>query len=313
MIKQSDLKHGRAPNWSARMGVPSILTCAVTAAVAGVATAAVVVALAGCSLGAGAAGGSGPAASFAAVEAVAKTCPTVTVAGSAKPVAATPQVYVAADASGSFSAKASVAHSLAALHDITTWVDTCAGRLHISVFATSATDTATVLDQHFVATGATRTAQLRASMKTAAAAIQRIDAAYPAAVKQLADKGSDVVAQFTEAADYFAVVRATNPAGAAANQVDYLWILSDGMNNEGGLVLGSKLTVAQAVALAGRASLPNLAGVHVTIAGVGRLSDAKTVIPTSWTASLTAFYKRICQRAGVASCVVVSQYQPVAG
>jgi hypothetical protein len=65
----------------------------------------------------------------------------------------------------------------------------------------------------------------------------------------------------------------------------------------------AELTVATASRFVDAAGpLPDLSGIELVVAGVGRVSGAKP--PTSYVNGLIAFYSEACRRSGAASCQV---------
>jgi hypothetical protein len=82
-----------------------------------------------------------------------------------------------------------------------------------------------------------------------------------------------------------------------------LVLVTDGVQSQQPNLATAELSAATASRFVDAAgALPDLSGVDLVVAGVGRVSGPKP--PTSYVDGLVAFYTQVCQRARAASCDV---------
>jgi len=82
-------------------------------------------------------------------------------------------------------------------------------------------------------------------------------------------------------------------------------VLTDGFTNVG-VDPAAAGSIAAASALADQVAVPDLSGVDLTVAGIGRTNIA---VPSSVIEQVTAFWKRVCERSNADSCTVVTKWQ----
>lgn len=83
-----------------------------------------------------------------------------------------------------------------------------------------------------------------------------------------------------------------------------LVVVTDGVQSHDPNLATAELTAASASRFVDAAGpVPDLSGIELLVAGVGRVSGAKP--PTSYVNGLVAFYDEACRRSGAASCQVV--------
>jgi hypothetical protein len=176
----------------------------------------------------------------------------------------------------------------------------CGGRLTISVFSTSSGSTATVYDGDFALPGATDNARLRHVPDAVEAAMAKVRNNLAPAIASLPTGGTDINGIYRLAGE--------QQAQLGDNYQLLFILLTDGMNNLGGVVLdGNALSTEQASALADQVPVPQLPGAQITVAGLGRLADGSA--PSDLVAGLVAYYDRLCVRTGAASCLSVTDWR----
>jgi hypothetical protein len=82
-----------------------------------------------------------------------------------------------------------------------------------------------------------------------------------------------------------------------------LVVVTDGVQSHEPNLATAELSAATANRFVDAAGpLPDLAGVELVVAGLGRVGGPKP--PTSYVNGLVAFYTEVCRRSGAASCQV---------
>lgn len=218
------------------------------------------------------------------VQALAATCPD-------KPVL----TEVRKDASGSQDSAEIDAAALSVVRSEVDLVVACAahwGRGHfvLVLFATNASQTATVVDESVTVEGATEIARLRRVVRNQVAEqlYSRIDQAYPATLAGLVRSGSDVVSQFAVAGEAASQLEQSTGAAWALNLV----VITDGFATnpaalskvatvEAGRALGERLRNDQ--------PLTGLGAWRVSVLGVGRTAAIKQP-PTARIDAVKAFW-----------------------
>jgi hypothetical protein len=165
------------------------------------------------------------------------------------------------------------------------------GRLRVERFRGSASDVDTIVDREVTPEGATDGARDRnrpAVVDEVRRAVQEAVAASPPR------GGSDPLG---------AIARGGRLLNQDRSEHRRLVILSDGVQSHDPNLATAELTVATAPRFVEAAGpLPDLSGIELVVAGVGRVSGAKP--PTTYVNGLIAFYNEACRRSGAASCQV---------
>jgi hypothetical protein len=238
---------------------------------------AVLGALAGC-------GSAGAAGDLAELVRLAETCPDAELAA-----------YVGVDFSDTARAETLTRDRQAAVEGEAERVAVCGGTFKVVAFSSSTAATVTLFDGRLEPEGATQNAQLRRVDRTLEPVKQQILAEWDKAETTLPGDGSDVVGQFTLAAEFFA-----QRPDAAHRAV----FLTDGVQTTGAVVLNTAdFTPAVATDLASKLTLPDLTGADVTVAGLGRVAGEPP--PSEFVDALNRFFTDACNNTH-ATCQVVT-------
>lgn len=173
---------------------------------------------------------------------------------------------------------------------------TCSGDLWVATFGESSGQTVTLLEQSFQVEAPTENAERRKREKLAEDATSTVR-------DKLSEAASRTPASATDVPGLLRLIeeaKAQHPE--AAHEV---FILTDGFTNVDvdPAAVGS---VKAAVALADQVAVPDLSGVKLTFAGIGRTT---TSVPSSVIEQVTAFWQRVCERTGAATCTIATQWQ----
>ena len=165
------------------------------------------------------------------------------------------------------------------------------GRLRVERFRGSASDVDTIVDREMTPDGATdgvRDRNRSAVVDGVRQAVQEAVAASPPR------GGSDPLG---------AIGRGARLLNQERREHRRLVIVTDGVQSHEPNLATAELTAATASRFVDAAGpLPDLSGIELVVAGVGRVSGAKP--PTSYVNGLLAFYNEACRRSGAASCQV---------
>ncbi|MBT9605917.1 hypothetical protein [Microbacterium sp.] len=174
----------------------------------------------------------------------------------------------------------------------------CGGHLTVTGYSSSSGATVTIYDGRLALPGATDNARLRRVPEAVETIMSEISSSYEQALASLPAGGSDISGMWRLAAEQQAQL-------GAGYQLRYV-NLTDGLDNIG-VALTPGLTPEQAIELADQVNVPDLTGAEVTIAGLGRV--AGDPVSSSVAESLVAFYDRLCERTGAASCLAVTDWR----
>ena len=189
------------------------------------------------------------------------------------------------------------AQRLDQIRELATETAVCGGHLEVVGFSSSEAAYQTLFDGQLEPVGATLNARLLQVTPMVDAAMATITSALPAATRALPSQGSDIMSQFTAAAQYAQQVGRGYQLRAV--------ILTDGVATTGEVITNvSDFTMAAAASLGRSVPMPALTGAHILFAGVGRVATG-TPAPTSYIQALTTFYRMACKRTG-AICTVVT-------
>jgi hypothetical protein len=208
-----------------------------------------------------------------------------------------PAADIQIDGTGSSADRQITDERMAAIADVARTTAVCSGRLRVSVFSSS-TATSTLFEATLRMGGATANARLKRVPKAVDQAMDHIRKAYGPAVARLDRGGSDITAQYRMAGEWI-------------TQLGTGWrlrlvILTDGLQNVGTVKLGAPMPQADAAALAGRVTVPRLAGADIVVAGLGHVAGKPVSSATA--EGLVAFYDALCHRASAARCITVTGY-----
>lgn len=208
--------------------------------------------------------------------------------------------YVAWDGTTSNSSPETDAERLRIVGDLARRTAVCGGHFTVSVFSASSGSTVTIYDGELDISGATDIARLRRVPEALDAVQAEVKASYGPAIAGLPTGGTDINGIYRLAGE--------QQAQLGDEYQTVFTILTDGMNNLGGVVLdGGALSPEQASALADHVPVPQLSGAEVTVAGLGRVTGGTA--PSELVAGLVAYYDRLCARTGAASCLSVTDWR----
>lgn len=205
--------------------------------------------------------------------------------------------YVLVDGTGSTRSAQIEKINLQAITRVVRETAICSGRLTVAGFGSSSGDTVPIYDGVLDATKPTENATLRAADKLTEQVRQQITAAYDPALNSLVQSRTDVNGLLPLIAQQKAQL---------ARYTLHVVLLTDGLTNIGVDPTAAASTDA-AKELADQVPVPNLSGVTVTIAGIGR--EAVGEIPSTVVANVTAYWQRICERSKATSCTVVTDWR----
>ena len=165
------------------------------------------------------------------------------------------------------------------------------GRLRVERFRGSASDVDTIVDREVTPKGATDATRDR----NRAAVVDEVRRAVEEAVAASPPRGgSDPLG---------AIARGGRLLSQDRREHRRLVVVTDGVQSHGPNLATAELTAATASRYVDAAGpLPDLSGIELVVAGVGRVSGAKP--PTTYVNGLMAFYNEACRRSGAASCQV---------
>ncbi|WP_127466448.1 VWA domain-containing protein [Streptomyces sp. B27] len=213
---------------------------------------------------------------------------------------APPASDIQIDGTGSSNSPAITEERMAAVEQIVRTTAICSGRVRMSVFSGSSAATATLFDGALPLHSATDNARLKRVQTVVDDAMVRIRDAYEPAVAGLKGKGSDITAQY-------------RLAGEWANQVGgdfrlHLYLFTDGFQNVGVKLGQQAVSKQEAAELASKTNVPKLPGASVTVAGLGRVAGEPP--RSDVVEGLVVYYDALCDKAGAAKCVSVTDYAP---
>ena len=174
-------------------------------------------------------------------------------------------------------------------------VAVCGGTLKVVAFSSSTAAIVTLFDGPLRAEGATKNARLRRVGQMVDRVEEAVAEGWDSAEAELPGDGSDVLGQLTLASEYF--VQRPDATHRAL-------ILTDGVQTTGTVVMNSpNFTSAVAADLAAHVPVPDLSGVMVTVAGLGRVVGDPP--PSEFVAALNTFFTATCARTN-ATCQIVT-------
>lgn len=176
----------------------------------------------------------------------------------------------------------------------------CNGHLTASVFSAGSGATVTVYDGELNLPGSTENSRLRRVPDAVAEIMHHIRGSYAQAIASLPSGGTDINGLYRLASEQQAQL-------GDGYQLNFL-ILTDGFHNLSGVVLDNQeLSPEQAVMLADQVNVPELPGAVITVAGLGRV--AGEAAPSELVEGLVAYYDRLCENTGAASCLSVTDWR----
>lgn len=204
------------------------------------------------------------------------------------------------DGSGSNQSDETTSERLAIVRQLARRTAVCQGHLTVSVFSASSGSTVTVYDSEISLDGATDNARLRRVPDAVDEIMSEVEAGLSPAISSLPGGGTDINGVYRLAGEQQAQL-------GEGYQLVFV-ILTDGLNNLSGIVLDSQvLSPDQAAALADQVSVPQLPGAEVTVAGLGRIASGAA--PSELVDGLVAYYDRLCENTGAASCMSVTDWR----
>lgn len=208
--------------------------------------------------------------------------------------------YVAVDGTTSNSSPETDTERLRIVGDLARRTAVCGGHFTVSVFSVSSGSTVTVYDGELEIRGATEVGRLRRVPEAVDVVQAEVKAGYGPAIAALPSGGTDINGIYRLAGE--------QQAQLGDEYQTVFTVLTDGMNNLGGIVLNDgALSLEQATALADQVPVPQLPGAEITVAGLGRVTGGAA--PSQLVAGLVAYYDRLCARTGAASCLSVTDWR----
>ncbi|MCS4275140.1 hypothetical protein M2390_000298 [Mycetocola sp. BIGb0189] len=179
---------------------------------------------------------------------------------------------------------------------IATRTAVCEGTLAISTFGESSGQTVTLLDQSFSVEAPTENAKKRKQQQLAKDAAATVRDKFAAAAADTSSSATDVIG----------VLRLVGEAQAQRpDAVHEVILATDGVTNVG-VDPAAALSREAALGLAEQVKVPDLSGVHLTFAGIGRTT---TPLPSATVEQISVFWERVCERTNAASCTVATQWK----
>lgn len=206
--------------------------------------------------------------------------------------------FLATDASGSSRSDRVTTERLGIIRDVVAEAAVCDGHVRVTAFSSSVTASVVLFDGKITLQGATANARARRLPKVVDSAMTTIEDRLGSSFDALPGDASDPLGQLA-AVDEFA-----RQLGTEHNVKAYL--LTDGVSTSGVVLNTRALSSATALELGQRVAVPNLEGVHLTVAGIARVAGPPP--PSDFATSLKVFFEEACRRAKAASCSVVSDY-----
>lgn len=214
-----------------------------------------------------------------------------------------PASWVAIDGTGSSAADTILQERLKAIESITRTTAICGGYLRVIVFSASSVATTVLYDGSLAQPGATTNARLLRVPGAVASVMGQITKGYGPAVAGLDPRDSDILGQYTNAAQWISQLGGSYRL--------HLYLLTDGFETAHFNFYAQPPSTSDAAALAQQVSLPSLPSAVVVAAGLGR--EVGPAAPSTVVDGLLAFYNAVCHRTGATTCVSVSDYQQAAG
>lgn len=200
---------------------------------------------------------------------------------------------VEVDATGSSLSERTKAANLAAIAAVTARTASCGGQLTVSAFGSSSGQTVTIFNGHLGVDAPTDNARTRKAEKLAEEVTREIAANYDAALASVPATATDVVGLLRLIGEH-----ANQFPGSTVEAL----VLTDGLHNVG-INPATAHSIEDTEALAEQVSVPDLAGVDLTFAGIGQ---ANSEVPSAVVEQVSAFWQRLCARTNAASCTVVT-------
>jgi hypothetical protein len=230
------------------------------------------------------------------------TAGAVTQLGELKSVAATcpghshVAAYVAWDAQRALRGRRIAAARLDSLEKTAERVAACGGSLRVVAFGPTAASTVRLYDGELRPRGATENARLLRVPHLVAQVRGHVQQALPGAFAELSGRGADPLSQFSGAEQF----RRQLGPGYALHVV----IETSGFLRGSDPATAAGATTNQAV--------PDLRGVDVVVAGIGKVGRGAPT-PSPVVEALRRFYGRICERTHAGSCLVITDLAPLGG
>lgn len=209
-----------------------------------------------------------------------------------------PAALVLVDGTGSSNADDLHAERLDAIEGIARQTAVCSGHLRVAVFSSSSAATIALYDGPLKPHGATDNARVRRVPALIEDVMPGIREGYESALADLPGGGSDITGQMRLGAEWVGQL-------GEEYRLD-LYLFTDGFHNVEFRVGDEPLSPTEAEALAAEASVPDLSGASVTVAGLGRVVGDP---PSSRVVDgLVAYYESLCEQSGADSCTAVTDY-----
>ena len=209
----------------------------------------------------------------------------------AEPIASTS----ALDVTGSFQSEAMNAANLEVIAAEARRTALCGGHLRVFAFASSTGATVMLFNGDLLVEAPTENARLRKVEKLTNQTMAIITEQYELALEGVTGNGSDPLSMLR-------LLEQSNtlyPDHALVNQLITDGVITVGIDPTG-------VPDAEAArALADKQAVSSLAGVELSIVGIGKQGTGE--LPSSVIANLTAFWEQICQNTGASSCSVSTE------
>jgi hypothetical protein len=204
---------------------------------------------------------------------------------------------VGIDVTGSNGSDAIMQRYLDDLETVAISTATCAGWMRVEAFTSGATATTTVFDGRLDPGGSTETARARRAADYVVPIMSKIEQAVTESQSSLPQRGSAPMASLLR----FSEVRSQ----LDESQTMRAWLYSDGESNVDVDLSDPNLTEESASALMETVDVPDLTGVELTIAGIGRVVGDQQPSATRL-AALKRFWLDVCEASNANSCTVAT-------
>lgn len=179
---------------------------------------------------------------------------------------------------------------------IATRTTSCEGMLTVSTFGESSGQTVILLDQSFLVEAPTENAKNRKQQQLAEDAAATVRDKFDTAAADTPSSATDVIG----------VLRLIGEAYAQhPDAVLEVTLATDGATNVG-VDPAAASSKEAALGLAEQVEVPDLSGVHLTFAGIGRTTSP---VPSTVVEQISVFWERVCERTNASSCTVATQWR----
>jgi len=206
------------------------------------------------------------------------------------------------DASANQRGAGMIANRLTVVRNAAMWTAACGGHLRVIAFGPSSAATVTLYDGDLMPSGATENARLWRVTGMADDVVSQVEKQMETKLAKLSSQGDDPLGALDIAGQY------EQELGDGVTL--HVLLETSGIATNGTLLTPHSLTLANAAARAAGVSVPDLAGVSLIWAGLGRVG-AGAPPSSSFVSAERSFYTAVCKKTRAASCLAISNVVPV--